>query len=227
MTANELHDSLRALLEPALDEVRLELVDVSLQGALLQVLVERNEGHPLGGRIDLDGVAEATRIVDEVLEVSDPIAQAYTLEVSSPGLERPLRTPAHFSRFVGATISVKLVAGGEGERRVEGRLDRADSDPTGSINVNGRAISYADIDRARTVFEWGGQPKGAKKGAKGASGVKSANGVKEPWGVKQSPAPQGKTGANKTKKSNSSAGVPANEFDSTSTQGDLQEEISE
>jgi ribosome maturation factor RimP len=153
------------LLEPALSQANFELVDVVLTGGTLQVLVELAGTHPraleLGGRIDLDGVSEATKIVDETLEGADPIADPYTLEVSSPGLERPLRTPAHFQRFVRATVAVKTLPGVVGDRRIEGILESADADADGSIVVNGRSIAYADIDRARTVFVWGGQPKGS------------------------------------------------------------------
>ncbi len=162
------------LLSPVLADVQLELVDVVTTGigttaATVQVLVEHFSDHPAGPRIDLDGVAQATRLVDETLETNDPVPGAYTLEVSSPGLERPLRTPAHFQRFLGANVALKTKPGTEGERRIEGRLEKADADESGAIVVAGRSIAYADIDRARTVFVWGPQakPSGpAKKAAK-------------------------------------------------------------
>jgi ribosome maturation factor RimP len=172
-TAAAISTRVHELLEPVLFDAHFELVDTQLSGGVLQVLVEFTATHPrltdpeLGGRIDLDGVSAATRIVDEALEAADPIAEPYTLEVSSPGLERPLRKPAHYQRFLGSTISVKTNPGVEGERRIEGRLDRADLTDDGSINVDGRIISYADIDRARSVFVWGGQPKGAKSAKPG------------------------------------------------------------
>jgi ribosome maturation factor RimP len=167
-SAAAISNRVHALLEPILFDAHFELVDTVLSGGVLQVLVEFTADHPsvtdpsLGGRIDLDGVSAATRIVDDALEAADPIAEPYTLEVSSPGLERPLRKPAHYQRFIGSTISVKTNPGVDGERRIEGRLDRADLTEDGSINVDGRIIAYADIDRARSVFVWGGQAKGAK-----------------------------------------------------------------
>ena len=162
--------AVHVLLEPVLFDAHFELVDTVLTGGVLQVLVEFTATHPrltdpgLGGRIDLEGVSVATRIVDEVLEAHDPISEPYTLEVSSPGLERPLRKPAHYQRFLGSTISVKTNPGVPGERRIEGRLDRADLAEDGTINVDGRIIPYVDIERARSVFVWGGQAKGAKPG---------------------------------------------------------------
>lgn len=180
--------TLTDLLTPVLAGAFLELVDVEVAGlgtaaATVRVLVELAPDHPsaaaTGGRIDLDGVASATRLVDETLEAADPISGAYTLEVSSPGLERPLRTPAHFRRFVGTTVSVKTVAGTEGDRRVEGVLQSADAHDDGAITVAGRAIAYAAIERARTVFVWGPAPKpgkpGAKTGAKPASSKGAAS----------------------------------------------------
>ena len=156
------------LLEGPLAEAHFELVDVDCAGigtaaAAVRVFVELAASHPIGGRIDLDGVAVATRIVDEILDADeDVIAGRYTLEVSSPGLERPLRTAAHFRRAIGSTITLKTVAGTPGERRVEGRLDDASIDADGSIRVDGRVISYAEIDKARLVVSWGPPPKPGK-----------------------------------------------------------------
>lgn len=181
----QLAQTLMAMLEPVLASAHYELVDLVVAGvgsidATVQVLVDHAFDHPLGGRIDLDGVSAVTRLVNETIDAADPIDEAYTLEVSSPGLERPLRTPAHFRRFLGTQIAVRLLPGVAGERRVEGRLMLADDHPDGAITVNGRAIPYADIERARTVFVWGPQPKrgpgapglsktAAKKAAKAAA----------------------------------------------------------
>ena len=156
------------LLEGPLAEAHFELVDVDCAGigtavAAVRVFVELAASHPIGGRIDLDGVAVATRIVDEILDADeDVIAGRYTLEVSSPGLERPLRTAAHFRRAIGSTITLKTVAGTPGERRVEGRLDDASIDADGSICIDGRVIPYAEIDKARLVVSWGPPPKPGK-----------------------------------------------------------------
>ncbi len=182
MTASQIHDRLITLLTPVLADVHLELVDVIVASlgtaqASVQVLVDHDAQHPLGGRIDLDGVSAATRIIDAAIEADDPIDSAFELEVSSPGLERPLRTPAHFVRFVGTVVSVKTLVGSDGERRVEGRLDAAEPISSGSITVDGKQISYDSIDRARTVFVWGPQPKPGKGGTKpGATKAKAVPG---------------------------------------------------
>ena len=149
-----------SLLGAPLESANFELVDVEIEAfgtadGVVRVLVEHlvvKAGEP---RIDLNEVALATKLIDELIEAHDPIEQAFTLEVSSPGLERPLRTPAHFARFRDAEIAVKTVAGTPGERRVQGRLDACDAELSGSIVVAGRTIAYSEIDRARTVFRWG------------------------------------------------------------------------
>ena len=138
------------LIEPLLTASDIELVDVELQSGVLAISVDRPGG------IDLDAISDIARSVSEVLDEHDPVPGKYTLEVSSPGLERPLRTPAHFRRFVGTTVTVKTMPAVEGERRVTGTLEDADDD---GISVAGRWLGYDQIERARTVFEWGPTPK--------------------------------------------------------------------
>jgi ribosome maturation factor RimP len=147
-----LHD----LLTPVLEQLGLDLYDLDIHGAHVVVAVDRPSG------VDLDVLADATAAVSRVLDEADPIAGRYTLEVTSPGLERRLRTPAHFTAAVGETVSVRTVPGTSGPRRVTGRLVTAGSD---DIVVDEVAdtdgpvhIAYADIERARTVFVWGAAP---------------------------------------------------------------------
>jgi ribosome maturation factor RimP len=155
-------ERVRDLIEPPLAERDVEVVDVELKGHTLCVFVDRP-----GGGIDLDAVTDATQLVSGVLDEHDPVPGHYTLEVSSPGVERPLRTPDHFRRFVGSTVSVRTHPGVEGERRVEDVLTAADDE---GIVVGGRALAYGDIERARTVFTWGPAPKpGGPKKKKAAS----------------------------------------------------------
>lgn len=156
-------DRVRELVLPLLADRALDLYDVEMAGPVLRVVVDRPGG------LDLDQLSDATRAVSRALDEADPIAGAYTLEVTSPGLERTLRTPHHFARAVGETVKVKMVAGAAsatGERRVAGELAAADDDGivvrTG-LDDDGapveRRLAYADIDRARTVFEWGSAAK--------------------------------------------------------------------
>ncbi|HEV7888957.1 MAG TPA: ribosome maturation factor RimP [Acidimicrobiales bacterium] len=142
----------RELVEPLLNTLGTEVFDVELKAGILRISIDRANGEP----VDLDAITEASRVVSEALDEADPVPGQYSLEVSSPGLERPLRTPDHYRRFVGTTISVKTNPDVEGERRIQGLLDQADD---AGITVAGRHLAYGDIERARTVFEWGGQPQ--------------------------------------------------------------------
>jgi len=151
-------DELSDLLATTLSPLGLELVDVELRPGTVRVVVDRVDG------ADLEAIAEATRAVSAVLDTHDPMpGQRYTLEVSSPGVERPLRTARHFIRAVGETVTVRTTTGSQGERRVTGRVASADQDgfvlEGDDLPEGGRRFSYAEVDRARTVFEWGGQPR--------------------------------------------------------------------
>jgi ribosome maturation factor RimP len=139
------------LVAPVLEADGLELFDVELRGATLRVSVDRPGG------VDMEAISAASERVSAVLDAHDPVpGDRYTLEVSSPGVERPLRTPDHFRRFVGTTIAVRTRPGVEGERRIEGVLEAADDD---GVTVAGRTLTYEQIERARTVFTWGPTPR--------------------------------------------------------------------
>ncbi len=171
-------ERVRDIVEPLLAPRSLEVVDVELVGRQLRVTVDRDGG------VDLDALSEATRIVSRALDDHDPVPDRYTLEVSSPGLERPLRTPGHFARAVGAEVSVKTRPGVDGDRRTRGVLVAVDHDGItvrpgraldgvagggpGGADGGERRLRFDEIERARTVFEWGpgpkpGQPKRKKK----------------------------------------------------------------
>jgi len=144
-------------LSPLLQARDLDLVDVEQHGAELIVFVDREGG------VTLDDLSEATRAVSSALDEIDPMPGRYTLSVSSPGLERRLRTPAHFARAVGEAVTIRIHAGTADVRRVSGTLESADETgctlagpdlPDGTMR-----IAYDEIERARTVFEWGPQPR--------------------------------------------------------------------
>ena len=146
---------IRELVEPALTDTGIEVFDVEFANGRLLVTVDRPGG------IDLEALTEANRIVSALLDEHDPIPDDnYLLEVSSPGLERTLRTPEHFTRALGETVSIKLNPEAEGDRRHQGLLEAADED---GVMVGGRRFAYGAIERARTVFAWGPTPKKTTK----------------------------------------------------------------
>jgi ribosome maturation factor RimP len=170
--AEAVAETLYGELSPVVDGLGLELVDVEVAGATVRVTVDRDGG------VDLDALADANRAVSRVLDRLDPIPARYTLEVSSPGLERRLRRPAHFARAVGETVSVRLLPGTGDVRRLQGRL--ADADELGVL-VEGPGVpggsahlAYDTIERARTVFEWGAKPAPTPSRAKAPKGRERA-----------------------------------------------------
>jgi ribosome maturation factor RimP len=116
--------------------------------------------------IDLEAIADVTRMVSRELDHLEPMPDGYTLEVSSPGLERTLRTPEHFRGAIGSTITLRTHPEAAGERRAQGTLVAADDEGI-TLLLEGAAIGerhlrYHDIERARTVFVWGSATAPAK-----------------------------------------------------------------
>jgi len=164
-------DDLFVQLQPVVRAIHLELVDVELRSGVLLVTVDRDGG------VDLGALTDANRVVSSVLDELDPIPGRYTLEVSSPGVERTLRRPAHFVRAIGETVTVKTRPQVPGDRRRRGVLVAADDNGL-TLDVDGGPeggirLSYSDIDKARTVFVWGpeggARPKAAPSSKRGAT----------------------------------------------------------
>lgn len=159
------------LVAPIASDLGLEVYDVEQRGGTIRVTLDTPPGSPSG--VSLDALALATRLVSRELDHEDPVPGRYTLEVTSPGVERTLRTPAHFQREVGKTINLRLRDVDSADRRIEGVLIAAD-ETTATLQVTEspdslpveRVVALSQIDRARTVFVWGPAPKpGAKKSA--------------------------------------------------------------
>jgi ribosome maturation factor RimP len=171
-------DRVRDVVLPVLDGHEVELYDLDVSGSLVRVVVDRSGG------VDLDTLGALTRAVSRALDTADPIAHRYTLEVTSPGVERRLRRPEHFKSAVGEVVKVRTLPGVDGDRRVEGTLIAADDDGiTVTFDDAGegvadegvtkpRRLAYDQIERARTVFEWGtsadrpGRPAASPRGNK-------------------------------------------------------------
>ena len=147
-------DSVRDLLAPLLQGRGLEIYDLTYGGGILRIIVDKPGG------VSLDEVAGASKVASRLLDDNDLVPGRYTLEFTSPGLERPLRCPEHYARAVGETISVKLGPHVEGNRRIQGSLMEYDDDGI-TIEKDGvpQRVSFNDIAKARTVFEWGPMPK--------------------------------------------------------------------
>lgn len=138
------------LVEPAIVSLGFELADLELHlsrgRGLLRIFIDAENG------VTVDDCEAVSRQVSSVLDVADPIAGGYSLEVSSPGLDRRLVKPGHFDRFAGAGIEVKLRRLIDGRRRIQGTLVGRDGD---MIEVrSGEAvlrIPLAEVDVVRLV----------------------------------------------------------------------------
>ncbi|MCU0310017.1 MAG: ribosome maturation factor RimP [Acidimicrobiales bacterium] len=150
-------ERVRRVVEPVVASEGVELFDLEQAGPVLRVCIDRPGG------VDMTAIAAVTRALSRALDEDDPIAGSYTLEVSSPGLERALRTPRHYEWAVGKKVAVKTVPGHEGVRRVTGTVlaagptsfELALDEPVGAR----LELAYDDVEKARSVFEWGPAPK--------------------------------------------------------------------
>ncbi|MXZ84679.1 MAG: ribosome maturation factor RimP [Acidimicrobiia bacterium] len=147
-------DNVHDLLAPLFQGRGLEVYDLTYGGGVLRIIVDKPGG------VSLDEVADASKVASRLLDDNDLVPGRYTLEMTSPGLERPLRRPEHYARAIGEEISVKLGPQVEGQRRIQGVLMGCDDDGI-TIEEDGvpRRFSFSDITKARTVFEWGPEPK--------------------------------------------------------------------
>jgi ribosome maturation factor RimP len=125
IAGSKMHDALMRLLEPPIEAMDYELVDIEFvregQGGVLRIFIDR-PAESSGEGVTVDDCARVSHAVSQVLEIEDPIKGHYTLEVSSPGFDRILRTRAHFERFLGERIFAELKLALDGRRRYAGVL---------------------------------------------------------------------------------------------------------
>ena len=149
-----LRDRLSALLEPVVEGLGFELWELEyLPGrgnALLRLYID-TQAH---AGITVDDCERVSRAASEVLDAADPVPGNYTLEVSSPGIERPLRTARHFAPYVGETVFVETVHLVDERRRFKGRLVAAGADSI-EVEVDGRTyrLPIAGIRKAHLAPE--------------------------------------------------------------------------
>jgi ribosome maturation factor RimP len=145
-----LDTDLRALLEPGVRALGFELVDSELAGrgrnAVLRVYIDGPHG------VTVDDCAEVSRQLSAILDVEDPFPERYVLEVSSPGLDRPLVKHEDFERFIGEDVKIRARLPIEGRRNFSGRLIEVESDHV-VLEVDGDTVKldFDNIERARLV----------------------------------------------------------------------------
>ncbi|ARD45698.1 MULTISPECIES: ribosome maturation factor RimP [Colwelliaceae] len=142
---------LTAMLRPAVEETGKELLGVEFISAgnhsVLRLFIDHENG------IDVDDCAEVSRQVGAILDVEDPISSEYSLEVSSPGLDRPLFDKAHFEAVVDETVEVKISMPLNGRRKFKGKLVAVDNDSLIVMVDNEEyVLVISNIDKAHLVF---------------------------------------------------------------------------
>ena len=147
------------MLEPVVEALGYELVHIEFEGRGRNALLRLYIDHPFAAgshdevpEVTLSDCETVSREVSAFLDVSDPIAEPYRLEISSPGLDRPLTKPAHFARFLGEEARVTLDAPQDGRRKFRGRIDGVD-DHELCLIVDGErvALPLQGIRKARLV----------------------------------------------------------------------------
>jgi ribosome maturation factor RimP len=147
----ELNRQIEELISPTIEELGFEIVRVDLSGQTnlcLQIMAEPRDGSGM----TVDGCAQISRAVSAVLDVEDPISEHYTLEVSSPGLDRPLVKLKDFEKFAGFEAKVELTQALNGQRRFRGQvLGVAENNVRILANGEEKLLPHADILKSKLV----------------------------------------------------------------------------
>ena len=146
-------ERLEAIVEPAVSALGFELVGIEYlsQGkhSMLRIYIDSDDG------ITVDDCAKVSHQVSGVLDVEDPIRGEYTLEISSPGLDRPLFKAADYDRFAGQEIKVRLAQPREGRRNYSGvLLGVRDGEVVLTMDGQEIGLPLADIEKANLVPKW-------------------------------------------------------------------------
>lgn len=176
MSRNPQHQRLISIIEPVCQSAGFELVELRFVleqgGWVLRVCVDLPLDPAVppseipSDRVDLEDCENLSRELSAVLDVDDPIPQAYSLEVGSPGIDRPLRTADHFAYFAGSEVKIQLAVplhteSGSERRNFRGILRGVEGDQV-QIDVDGQrfALPIDDIDQAKLIPDWDAVLKG-------------------------------------------------------------------
>ncbi|WP_223620088.1 ribosome maturation factor RimP [Lysobacter sp. ESA13C] len=181
-----------ALLAPTVESLGVELLGVeylpAAGNAVLRIYIDVPADEAAAGAdgaeprsVSIEDCEAVSREVSAQLDVEDPISSNYTLEVSSPGIDRPLFTLEHYRRLVGETVKVALKLPHEGRRRLQGRIVAIEGEQVVfTVEAATFTVPFANIDKGRLVPDWAalglapskGEPQGAP--AKGRPKNKSS-----------------------------------------------------
>lgn len=173
------------LLAPTVESLGLELLGIEYLpasgGATLRLYIDVQEAERATRHVNIDDCEAVSREVSARLDVEDPITGNYTLEVSSPGVDRPLFSLAHYARFLGESAKVVMKLPQEGRRRLQGVISRIEGgDIVFTVDGTELKVAFDNIDKARLVPDWAAlglapeKPGGGRKAAAKAGDAKRA-----------------------------------------------------
>ena len=141
------------MLRPAVEEVGVELLGIEFVSAgkhsILRLFIDHENG------IDVDNCAEVSRQVGALLDVEDPISTEYNLEVSSPGLDRPLFSLAHYQAVIGETVNVRLSLPLNGRRKFKGILNAVENDLLiVTVDNEEYELVFSNVDKGNLVHNF-------------------------------------------------------------------------
>lgn len=156
--------TLTELLQPLVEDLGYEFVGLDYhshpKNAVLRIYIDSDAG------VGLEDCSRVSHEVAALLDVEDPIAGHYNLEISSPGLDRPLFTPAQFRQFAGSEVKLKLFAPQSGRRKMTGRIIDADDSELGlSVDDEKIVIDFSNIAKANLVPDYDRLAAGRQDGA--------------------------------------------------------------
>ena len=153
---SKISDIVAEIALPIANEIGVDLWDVEYakEGGewYLRIIIDSADG------ISIDQCEQMSRAIDPVLDEREVIPGTYMLEVSSAGLERTLKKPEHFARFIGHTVEVRLFRGQDGSKRFEGTLQSYGDDGL-ELLCDGATVAFdkANVSKVRLVFDWGAE----------------------------------------------------------------------
>ena len=154
MATTDVDDQIWALTQEVVSDLGYELVDIELTGnrsrRVIRVYIEKPEG------ILLADCVAVSRKLGERLDEEDVIENSYRLEISSPGIERPLRKIQDYERYVGHQVRIRLKGRLKGKRKIAGKLDEVEDNIVRIISQHGEKVSFslADIAKANLDVDW-------------------------------------------------------------------------
>lgn len=159
---SDVRERIEGWAEEAADVYGLDLFDVEVSRHWkIELFVDKEGGFEPGQGVTIDECAEVSRYVEALLDTDDDVPESYTIEVSSPGVERKLTKPRHWGKVVGRTVRAVVHVPRDGQNVFEGKLVSFD-DPDLAIEVDGETHEFTlgELAKARLTYDFSGVSDG-------------------------------------------------------------------